>query len=190
MAEQINKITDHEDAAKARLLYQYRLTDTDLKKIIGINAARTQSLENILFDVMIERALIPNTVGGTVLDAIGERSGVKRPAGLADDKYKALIIAKIGSYTSYGTHSDILLILQGLGATEVLAIDMYPAAMLINYDLAGIPLSFLSPTEVKSIIESATAPIELSVAGVPPNAFVFLGGNGSGFNDGIYSTGA
>lgn len=127
-------------------------------------ATQLQELENEAYN-FISILDIKNQSGET-LNRIGKLVGEERPiTGLAstdDTYYKLLIYARIAANSSRSRRSDIIAIITALGGSGIYMQDIYPATIQINY--TGIDNTFLNPTDVLEILESATAPISINIS--------------------------
>ena len=165
------KITTHKEDAIANLIFQFR-KDSNVKDLIEILGNRFQDLEDSLNDVYLAQTLdLSDTYS---LNLIGEMVGMPRPitgtASTDNNKYRALIKAKIAQNRSNGTLTDVYNILGLLGATNILARDVPHAALKLQ--ISGDLLLELS--EILTIIKGATAPISLEITEFTATPFGFI----------------
>ena len=110
----IEKITDHFIQAKRRLITQYK-NKTNIENTINLFADQIQELENMFFDLLLERWLA--SAIGVQLDGIGEILDTARD-GRNDDDYRAFLYTSIAIYNSEGTIEDIIQIFKTLSGAE------------------------------------------------------------------------
>ena len=128
---EIIKITDHEAAAVARLLTQYK-DKPNFEGIIRSIVEQYQDAEDATFDLIAGRALL--TAEGQQLDNLGTIVGVERQ-GFDDDFYRTLIFVQIGKNTSQGEPEKLITILQLLtAATRVLYVNLNFASVQLLTD--------------------------------------------------------
>ncbi len=129
----IDKITNHVDIAKGKLLQQYK----DKEDITGLQAAyieQLQILENKLHD-FYDRLDIDKSEG-VQLNGIGEIIGLDRN-GMTDSEYRVRLKSKILENLSSGTAETIIQIFNLLtGSTVTDFRDIYPAAYQIYGNIA------------------------------------------------------
>ncbi len=110
------RITDHIEAAIARLISQFRDPKPVLHGMIYSYVEQIQELENTVWDVINHRLLDPapgESVGaeGVQLDVLGKIVGQPRLA-LSDEGYRTAIKIRIRVNRSRGTSEDLLAILR------------------------------------------------------------------------------
>jgi len=110
------RITDHVEAAKARLISQFRSPKPVLHGMMESYVEQLQELEDVLWDVINHRLLDPapgESVGaeGVQLDVLGKIVGQPR-LGLSDSGYRSAIKLKIRVNRSRGSNVDLLEILR------------------------------------------------------------------------------
>lgn len=177
--EQIN----HYEQIKELILSQYK-DKPNFDSFIQTFANAFQELETAIFQVL---NLSLNNATGKTLDKFGERVNMPRPltgsASTDDEKYRALIYAKIGVNRSNGTWTDIINILKLLEASNLILKNLKSKAIQINY--TGIDI--LNEDEVYNIIKSATNPISLNISSYHEiTPFGFNGDSSAfGFGEGI-----
>lgn len=150
---QITQITDHVDAAKARLLQQYQ-DDDNLKGLVEIDANQTQDEEDMGWDLLTKRAL--STAEGAQLDLVGAILGRARATDQNDDDYRDFLEFRVTELLSEGTINDLLFIFQFLmGAASVELQEVYPA----HFNLVAVdPNPLVNIAEVHEAIRKAKAP--------------------------------
>lgn len=186
----IEKITDHEESAVARLLWQFRNHKVTIPALLQILAARTQTLENLLFSLITEKTLLKTTFN-SVLDEYGKPGNLNLtrplsgPAAFELESYRALLLAEIAANISNGTIEDIFNILKIIGADQIISFDWQPATLQLNY--TGIII--LNVNSVNEIIVKSTPPINTLISFYTSNAFGFAG-DSSAFGFGVGEFGA
>ena len=110
------RITDHVDAALARLISQFRSPKPVLHGMIRSYVDQLQGLEDVLWDVLNHRLLDPapgESVGaeGVQLDILGKIVGQPR-LGLSDAAYRTAIKLRIRVNRSRGSSEDLIQILR------------------------------------------------------------------------------
>ena len=186
-----SQILNHKEGALLRLLEQYKDAE-NIKGIIEIYSDQIQELENLLFPMFEERLNIQKAIGQQ-LDEIGEIVVQKRGSA-TDERYRLLLLVKIGINTSQGTPENVIQIFKLMTESDYVH--------LINLGLAEIELEgttgFIDQDEVNFIFNSAH---QLVAAGVrvndircvhPTDAFGFAGSDNNppylGFTSGEFST--
>lgn len=145
------KITTHVDDAIERLPEQYR-GKPKLEALLRGYAERTQTLEDVMFEVLRSGALV--NAYGAILDQIGDI--VDQPRGGRNDaKYKLRIVAKIGQNLSRGTAEDLIQIFKTLmQADRIHYTPSFPAGL----NLTAIGVDPVGTTdEVKAAMEFSHA---------------------------------
>ena len=173
----LEQITTHEADGFDRLKQDFK-DKGNFKDLIGVLTARTQAFEDIAFP-MIQSMYIANATGST-LDSIGENVGRTRPvfgdAATDDDVYRVLIYAQIAANTSVGRISDFYNILGALGLSNTKVYQVFPAALTVNYTPNTLTMTCAC---IRSILESASHPIELDIVQHSGTPFGFLGDSGA-----------
>lgn len=177
MIEKINYF----EYSKTLLLGEMR--KPNILKRLEIFCFFLQELENVFFDILNTHNIKQAT--NKSLDYFGESVGQPRPltgpASINDNTYRALIFAKIFENISNGSKVEINNILRLLGANEIYHRDVKPAA--ININLKGD--LFISNSEIKEALESATLPIEIDLIQYYSEPLGFSGDNSAfGFSVG------
>lgn len=155
----ITQITDHSDAAVARLAEQFK-EKTRISGLIQAFIDQYQLTENMFFDLLNFRSI--NSAVGAQLDILGAIVGEDR-RGRTDEPYRKAIVAKIGINTSKGTPEEVIAIFKFVtNATRVFYLETYPGEIEIYSDVN----------------------IEYTLSGNGEDAFAFDGGiDGLGFGD-------
>lgn len=165
------KITTHKEDAVSNLIFELR-KNSNVKDLIVILGDRFQELEDVLSDIHDSQFI--DKADTYSLNLIGEIVGIQRPltgaASTDNDKYRALIKAKIAQNRSNGTILDVYNILGLLGANNIITRDVPNAALKIQ--ISGNLLLDLS--EIIAIIKGATAPISLEITKYTATPFGFL----------------
>jgi hypothetical protein len=165
------KITTHKQDSVNNLIFQFR-KESNVKDLIEIDGDRFQELEDSLNDVY--NSMIIDLSDTYSLNLIGEMVGIPRPlsgeASTDDNKYRALVKAKIAQNRSHGTITDVYNILGLLGANKIIARDVPHASLKLQ--ISGDLL--LSLSEIITIIKGATAPISLEITEFTSTPFGFL----------------
>lgn len=104
MAEDIVKISDHQDQAEARLGGQYK-SKPRIRGLIRSMGRETQELEDALFQYLDARKIRSAT--GAQLDDLGLLVGAERQ-GFTDDFYRILIFVKIAENFSEGQPDPLI----------------------------------------------------------------------------------
>ncbi len=127
-----NRITDHIDAARRRLLQQYKHSPRLLALIGILFGAQVQDLEDAAWQLY--GRLDIDTVEGTQLDRIGAVVGLSR-SGWSDDLYRLLLKARIGKNVSHGTLEDVISVWRLIArADKVQVVETYPAQIDLYSD--------------------------------------------------------
>jgi len=169
--------------AKARVLFQFR-KQGDLPTFLEPILNQLQELETVMYGLIEGRQLA--TATGWALDQLGESVGEYRRGTTSDDTYRGLIYARIAINTSAGTARDVYNITRLVGADTVQVLDVFPAAIQVNFsgDLS------ISGAQLRTALESATAPIEIGIVDYAESEpFSFAGDPmGRGFGVGTLAT--
>jgi hypothetical protein len=128
----IIKITDHVEAAKKRLLHQYKDSPRILMLIEILLGRQVQDLEDAAWQ-FYGRLDIDSAIG-VQLDRIGAIVGLSR-SGWDDALYRSLLKAKIGKNVSHGTIEDVIGVWRLLArAGSVQVVETYPAQIDLYSD--------------------------------------------------------
>jgi hypothetical protein len=123
------KITDHNLAAKKRLLYQFK-EKVRIEGLVDSFTDQIQEIENAIWELIDGRAVTGSA--GYQLDRLGDFLGVPR-FGLSDEDYRIQIVAKIGQNTSEGTAEDLISIFTTLARPRyIIYAENYPAEVSIT----------------------------------------------------------
>lgn len=181
----VDKITNHKQLAKNRIIEQYK-QKPNINSIIDIHAERYQQLEDMLF-VFLSIIDLENAVQDQ-LNIVGSMVGVPRGA-FNDDDYRALIKIQIAVTLTRGSIPDQLNVARALtDPTKVIYIPDYPAKfflILVN------PTPIVAITEVRRILESEVAPsgVGLTLVTAPTGYFGFANDpNAFGFGVGKFAS--
>jgi hypothetical protein len=172
------RIADHADRAKARLLEQFKGSAT-LNGLIGALTAEVQVLEQVLWDIRASRAI--EAAQGEQLDLLGRIVGLDR-GGRTDATYRIWIRAWIRLLKGSGTPEDILSVFAAItqGSTKIVLEEQFPAAFVIRVDSTSI----IDPAELAKLAQLAKAGgvrvIVESATSDDPTSFAF-DPNGAGF---------
>jgi hypothetical protein len=145
------KITDHADAAKARLIE--RRKKPQIKHALDSFNQQTQALEDAIYQLLTERQL--NTAIGEQLEGIGEIVGQPRN-GLSDDDYRRTLKARVSANNSEGRIEDLIKVTRGIVNDASLSINpeqQFPASVLVRVEggliagaTADLAIEFLRDT--------------------------------------------
>lgn len=156
---------DHEDQAAERLAQQFRATDVET--LVRIHGARAQGIEDVAFAMIQGRSLFGAT--GKTLDLWGDVVGQKRPLGMLDEPYRALLLGRIVVNTSHGRTEDLLDLVRMLGADDAHPFEMRPATVVMQYQ--GTLVS--DDTSTKTMATQATPPIVIAIDQLTSTPFGF-----------------
>ena len=124
----LTQITDHSDAALARLPAQHQGT-TNWTALIGAIAAGYQRVEDALWSLLVDRTL--DSAAGAQLDVLGRIVGQPRN-GMDDATYLIWLKVRIRVNRSSGTATDIHDVFALLGANAQQFRPEYPAAFTLT----------------------------------------------------------
>ena len=110
----LEQINDHIIQAENHLISQYK-NKTNIDNVIVIFGQQIQELEDMFFDLLLERYLA--TAIGEQLDMLGDLLNQDR-LGLSDDNYRVLLYNKIAEYNSEGAIEDIISIFKIVSGSE------------------------------------------------------------------------
>lgn len=189
------QITNHVDAALARLLEQYKQA-TKMQDLISAIVEQIQDVEDATFALNTGRMLYNGSTfpsSGAQLDGIGELVDFARN-GLDDDTYLIFILGTIAQNHSNGTIPSLLDIIYSLfqAPEGFLFYEIYPAAIAVAFSSTQVDPSLFA-TISDMIQNSLGAGIGLSYIlqydADNPFAFTDLTGtfpdfpNGNGFDN-------
>lgn len=138
MADMYEYISNHDAAAKARLITQYQESD-NIKKIVTIYAKQVQDVEDAIKELLDERSI--DSAIGYQLDLLGTILDEPR-VGLGDDDYRLLLKAKIAQNVSEGTPEDIIGIFRMLlRPDEIFYNEVHPAGFELTAIGSTLPLT-------------------------------------------------
>jgi len=182
----VTKITDHAQAAKDRLLFQYKGKVNIEALLDSLGGQQIQDLEDILFDIN-SRLDIENSEG-VQLDNIGIIVGQPR-SGQDDITYRLFLRAKAGRNVSEGDIERVLSVWKIItGGTVVQLFENYPAEVELSSDVS-VPDALASDAfALMQDVVSAGVRVVSSIIS-PENAFGFEGSVGTLGYDTIISTG-
>lgn len=179
----ITQITDHKQAAKDRLLQQYKGKTNVEGFVDGLGGDQIQELEDALFD-FFDRLDI-DIATGQQLDNIGQIVGQDR-LGLADPIYRLFLKAKIGQNVSESEIERVIdvwkLITQ---ANIILLLESFPAQVDLFTDVELPPTLVDAAFELIQNVVGAGIPVQTIGIFDATEAFGFdaSGPNTKGFGD-------
>jgi hypothetical protein len=181
-----DKITNHAQQAKDRLLFQYK-GKTGIEALLdSLGGQQIQDLEDVLFDLQ-GRLDIDNSEG-VQLDGIGTIVGQDRN-GQDDATYKLFLKARAGVNVSEGDINRVLSVWKIItGGNLVQVIPSYPAGVELFSD-TPVPDALASAafTLMQDVVAAGVAVVSSIIS--PENAFGFENSIGTlGFDD-LFSTG-
>jgi hypothetical protein len=123
-------ITDNVEAAQARQVQRWK-GKINIDKILKIRANRIQLLEDVLNQMINQRAL--STASGVQLDGIGEFYGAQGARGnRSDDEYRAFLQVLPAKLRQAGQHEILIQALVNLtGASKIETDYFWPRAMAL-----------------------------------------------------------
>lgn len=133
MTEMYDKITTHEDSALDRQVWQYK-EKTNFDNLIKIHADRMQKLENVLYDLLVSRAI--STASGQQLDNAGEYLQVLR-GGLGDESYRAQLLSAASKLRKAGQVEVLLDTLRSLTGKTVSLLQVFPCNVFMHVFVDG-----------------------------------------------------
>lgn len=158
--------------AQALLLSQFR-AGSNVPDLLGALLTEAQIFEDNCVP-LIESFWLKNATGW-VLDQYGNLVGFERPGyGPAyddDDAFRVLIYGQIAANSSYGTIPDLYQILNTLELGSPYVVDVYPAAITVNFENSPI----IESSALRNILERATHPIEIDITAHSDTPFGFEG---------------
>ncbi len=101
-------ITDHFERGLDRLIEQFRELP-NLEALLEALIIPIQELEDVIFDMLDSRSIF--NAMGLQLDLYGDLLNKAR-AGLADDEYRIVLLAKVAQNISEGTAEDVMQVYQ------------------------------------------------------------------------------
>jgi hypothetical protein len=181
----IQQITNHIEAAKKRLLEQYK-GKARMEGLIHALVTPIQPIEDSFFQLLNDRYL--ETSVGFQLDRLGDIVGIARD-GLNDDQYRLRIKARIFVNVSNGEPETLILVYKLLTLSNLVILEeLFPAAVGLMCDGPDIP----DPEDVQFIADlmeaASLAGVRVDFLGVfdEANPFAFDGvvlPLGDGFGD-------
>jgi|SRR3989344_2371633 len=156
---------------------------TKFMAVLQAFLAELQELETAIIATISAR-YIANAIGWQ-LDQTGKLVGRPRPAygpAVTDDNaYRALVYAQIAANTSSGMESNVLGLLGALQTGDPHVYDVYPAAIVINYQ----PTPLINSADMRDILMQTKAPVAMDISEHTDQPFGFLGDGGAfGFDEG------
>lgn len=134
----MDKITDHVEQAKGRLIQQYK-ESVNLHVVLEAVTQQVQDLEDALYSLLNGRWIESAT--GVILDDFGTIVGQER-LGFDDDFYRLLIYMKIGRNISEGEPERVIDVYKIITqATRCFLDEHYPAGMTLMSDGQINPIS-------------------------------------------------
>jgi len=182
----VTQISDHAQAAKDRLLFQYKGKVNIEALLDSLGGQQIQDLENILFDLN-SRLDIENSEG-VQLDNIGLIVGQPRN-GQDDVTYRLFLRAKAGRNVSEGDIERVLSVWKIItGGTVVQLFESYPAEVELSSDIP-VPDALASDAfALMQDVVSAGVRVTSSIIS-PEDAFGFDLSVGTLGFDTLFSTG-
>jgi len=127
----MEKITNHVNLAKERIIEQYK-DATNLKAILDSMVNQVQDLEDVFYSLLDGR-WIENATGQT-LDDFGTIVGQNRE-GFDDDFYRVLIYVKIGQNVSEGEPERLIDVYKIISQANLVYFeDHFPAGLTLSSD--------------------------------------------------------
>ncbi len=126
----LTQITDHVDQAQARQVTRWKGKENE-DKIIKIRVARLQILENILIQMMDERAI--SNASGVQLDGLGEFfSDQGERSNRTDDQYRSYLQTLPARLRQAGQHEVLVQALKNMTSANYIETDYFwPRAMAL-----------------------------------------------------------
>lgn len=122
----MHPVHDHVDDALALLVQQFQ-DKARLRSVLGALATQVQALEDVLWDLHVERRLARAT--GAQLDGIGRLVDLSRE-GLAEETYRRYLRAQILLLRCNGTPEDLIAVVSALVGSHVgVRLDEYRGAL-------------------------------------------------------------
>jgi len=183
----VDKISDHAQAAKDRLLFQYQGKINIEALLDSLGGQQIQDLENVLFD--LNTRLDVENSEGVQLDGMGSIVGQPRN-GQDDTTYRLFIKAKAGQNVSEGDINRVLSVWKIItGGTVVQVIPSYPAAIELFSDVPVIDSLASAAFALMQDVVAAGVRVTSSIIS-PENAFGFENSVGTLGFDTLFSTGS
>ena len=182
----VAQITDHTEAAKARLLQQYKGKANIEALLDSLGGQQIQDLEDILFD--INSRLDIDTSVGVQLDNIGVIVGQPR-SGKDDATYRIFLKAKAGRNVSEGDIERVISVWKIItGGAVIQVIELFPAEVELFSD---VPVPDALASDAFNLMQDVVAAGVRVVSSIisPENAFGFEGSVGTLGFDTVLSTG-
>lgn len=128
----ITEITDHAAQAQARLPSRYNKA-AQFQALINLIAGRYQDLENVTFDLYLNRSLA--NAAGTQLDNLGTILNLSRKIGETDASYRARLYSETSELEKSGELESVITIfnfLMGVPITTATFVqETYPAGLTL-----------------------------------------------------------
>lgn len=126
----VDKVEDHPEAARGRLVSQYQ-TAVRLNSLVQILASRAQGLEDALYGLLTLRWI--DTAAGQQLDELGLILGEPR-AGRPDPEYRVALAVRARLNAASGEYDPIPVLASTLSedAGFVSVEEIFPAAIRVN----------------------------------------------------------
>lgn len=151
----IEKITDHAEAAQARLPSQFAGA-TKLQALIGKIGERAQGIETVLFDLLNNRAL--STATGLQLDNLGTILDTARTVGETDDSYRARLFSETSQLEKSGEPEHLIEVFNFLLTPDSMWYEeLYPATVQLTAHDDTDPESAVIDADVREAMENAKA---------------------------------
>ncbi len=147
----IDKITAHADAAKARLLQQYKASPNLMALMDALFGSQVQEIEDVLHDLYTRLDI--DSCDGRQLDNIGTIVALER-MGFDDSLYRILLKAEIGKDVSNGTMEEVINVWKLISqAGRVQVVETYPAQIELYSDtpIAGEIAAFTGALMQKTV---------------------------------------
>ena len=176
--EMYDKIDDHESEIKERQVWQYKGQE-NWEKLLQAYAESRQDYENILFQLLTQRAL--SNAQGITLDRIGEFFQVLRN-GRTDPIYRSAIATTVSRLQSAGQIEVLLDALRILAQnTNVSLLQVFPATVLMTIfvDAFGETLGTVNLNVSMQLIKAAGVKLDIAEQ-LNATAFIFSGDVGGG----------
>jgi hypothetical protein len=173
----------HVAEALDRLMQQYR-SKPKFEAVLSAVTRQWQAAEDGLKGVQDGRGIYDAI--GAQLDVLGKIVVLDRPAGVDDDVYRILLLAKIGQNTSGGDAESIIDVFKVITNASFVRLDEYfPAALSLYSDgVVADDLRSLVATVMKACVAGGVS-ADFLLTGDPDIPFSFAGSlsNSAGFGD-------
>ena len=189
MSNRVTKIDDHVEQALARRPDVMR-EKIRYKKLIESLTPQTQDLENVFFELLLERSLTDTFDGkqaiGEQLDGIGRILCLVRYTDQTDDAYRSDLKGWVRFLFSQGEPETLIFVLDVLTdpVNPIQLIEFFPGTVVLEFD--G---TVLNEDNLVSIMDRcAAAGVKIWLTLFEDPAFRFDGDPGEGFDDGVALT--